>query len=224
MQESDIHTIWKCLYKGINALAKFPGLGRAMAGRRIQTLRENVLARYVAGLPDRRYWSAAIMPVLLKAGFKKILFVGCGSYTRHVHEEFESTGCECWTTDIVPDNAVWGNPRRHLVCDIADIRKHVPDAQFDAVLFNGVMGYGVTGAHMAAIAPALHASMHARGLLLIGWNTGLVEDPLTLPCVTDLFIHAGPRSLPARKTFTGCSHVYDWFSKSTPTAASPVSS
>ena len=166
-------------------------MGRVLENPRSQILRERVLARYVAGLPDRRYWNAAIMPTLLNAGFKRILFVGCGSYTRHVHEEFESAGCECWTADIVPGNAQWGNPRRHLVCDVADIRRHVPSAHFDAVLFNGVMGYGVTGAHMDRIAPVLADILRAGGLLLIGWNRGRVEDPLTLPAVTRLFRTGG---------------------------------
>lgn len=206
-----IHAIWKCLYKGLNAFAKLPGLGKAMESPRIQALREEVLDRYVAGLPDRRYWSATIMPALLNAGFKKILSVGCGTYTRHVHEEFEATGCECWTTDIVPDNARWGNPRRHLVCDIVDIRRQVPADHFDAVLFNGVMGYGVTGAHMDRIAPVLEDILHARGLLLAGWNRGLVEDPLTLMAITRLFQHGAGWALPARKDFAGSTHVFDVF-------------
>ncbi len=86
------------------------------------------------------------MPALLNAGLKKILFVGCGSYTCQVHGEFEATGYKCRTIDIVPDNAVWGNPRRHLSCDIADIRQHVLADPVDAVLFNRVMGYGITDA------------------------------------------------------------------------------
>ena len=207
-----MHIIWKCLYKCFNALEKIPGLRRAPLPR-MQTLREGVLSRYVAGLPDRRYWESAIMPALMGANFQRILFVGCGSYTRHVHERFESAGIECWTTDILPQNAAWGNPRRHLVCDIAAILEHVPARHFDAVLFNGVMGYGVTGAHMAAIAPVLHAILRKPGLLLIGWNHGLVEDPLSLESVTDLFDHAPGWSLPARKEFPGSTHVFDLFFK-----------
>ena len=108
-------------------------------------------------------------------------------------------------------DAQWGNARRHLVCDVADIREHLPVDKVDGVLFNGVMGYGVTGTHMIKIAPALHAVLRTNGLLLVGWNKGLVEDPLTLSCVTVLFGHCGACGLPARKEFVDSTHVFDVF-------------
>ncbi len=207
------HNLWKFLHKLLNATEKLPGPGGFMTRPRMLALREEILARYVAGLPDRRYWNTTIMPALLQAEFKRILFVGCGSYTRNVHRAFEARGVECWTSDIVPENAQWGNPDRHIICDIADIRAHVPKAHFDAVLFNGVMGYGVTGTHMKAIAPELAAILRPPALLLIGWNKGRVEDPHTLPWVTERFRLEGAWSLPARKEFRDSTHVFDVFIK-----------
>lgn len=207
------HNAWKFLHKLLNAVEKLPGLARPMTGPRMRALREKVLTRYVYGLPDRRYWAETIMPNLLNAGFERILFVGCEVYNAPVPEQFEAHGIECWTTDIIPENAVWGHPERHIVCDIADITGHFPESHFDAVLFNGVMGYGVTGAHMTTIAPALHAVLRAPGFLLIGWNKGLVEDPLTLPAVTSRFAHQQALGLPARKEFPDTTHVYDLFVK-----------
>ncbi len=210
-----IHNTWKLLHKLLNALEKVPGMRGLMTHPRVRAMREEILARYVAGLPDRQYWNATIMPALLKAGFKRILFVGCGSYTRDVHQAFESQGVECWTSDIIPENAQWGNPDRHITCDIAHIRAHVPEAHFDAILFNGVMGYGVTGTHMKTIAPVLATILRPPALLLIGWNKGLVEDPLTLPWVTERFRHEDAWSMPARKEFSASTHVFDLFFKET---------
>jgi hypothetical protein len=217
-----LHPLWQFLHKLLQAAGKVPGLGRWLEHPRGQALRDAVLARYVAGLPDRRYWDTDLMPTLVHAGFQTILFVGCEPYTRRVHEQFEQAGIECWTTDINPLNFAWGNPRHHLVADIADIRRHVPDNRFDAVLFNGVMGYGVTGAHMTTIAPALHAILRDGGLLLVGWNKGLVEDPLTLEAVTARFAHGPWHGLPARSEFSDSTHVYDLFTKAPLPPAPPA--
>lgn len=208
-----MHLFWKTIYKLFNAADRIPGVRRMLRTPGIRDLRERFFLRFVAGLPDRHYWEDTIMPALLGAGFQRILFVGCGSYTRHLHARFEAAGIECWTTDIMADNARWGNPGRHWVCDIADIRQHAPANHFDAVLFNGVMGYGVTGTDMDRIAPALEEILREGGLLLTGWNRGLVEDPLTLPAITSRFQHGEGWSLPARKEFSGSTHVFDVFTR-----------
>jgi hypothetical protein len=215
------HHGYRFAYKILNAIARIPGMAHLMAYPRVQALREAVLAGYVAGLPDRRYWESDIMPALLGAGLERVLFVGCGSYTRHIPAAFEARGIACWTTDIDAGNAAWGNPHRHIVCDIADIADHVPAAHFDAVLFNGVMGYGVTGRLMETIAPVLHSILRPPGFLLIGWNHGLVEDPCTLDCITRLFSHGCTLGLPERREFPASTHVFDWFMKIASTADRP---
>ena len=207
------HVIWKSAYKLFNAAEKLPGPARLLARPRLAALRDRVLTRYVTGLPDRRYWNETIMPALLSAGFERVLFVGCAVYTARIHQAFEQQGIACWTTDIVPENAAWGNPRHHLVADIACITDHVPAGHFDAILFNGVMGYGVTGEGMQAVAPALHTLLRPGGLLLIGWNQGLVEDPLTLPWVTRLFSPGHAVPLPARQGFKDSTHTFDVLSR-----------
>lgn len=207
------HNAWKFSHKLLNAIGKIPGLRLPMNSRALQALRLAVFNRYVIGMPDRRYLDDVIMPALGKAGTKRVLFVGCASYTRHNHAAFEAQGIECWTTDILPENAKWGHPQRHIIGDIAAIRGQVPAEHFDAVLFNGVMGYGVTGADMVAITPALHAILRPSGMLLIGWNRGLVEDPCALACVNRHFTHGNGMSLPDRNVIPDSTHVFDWFIK-----------
>ena len=69
------HNLWKFLHKLLNATEKLPGPGGFMTRPRMLALREEILARYVAGLPDRRYWNTTIMPALLQAEFKRILLL-----------------------------------------------------------------------------------------------------------------------------------------------------
>jgi hypothetical protein len=49
--------------------------------------------------------------------------------------------------------------------------------------------------------------------LLIGWNVGLVEDPLTLPWVTRLFTPGHTVPLPARHAFAASTHTFDVLSR-----------
>ena len=207
------HGVWKFLYKVGNFLERVPGLKQVVRSPTVLRVRNRVLVNFVNGLEDRRYWNKTEMPALLGAGFRRILFVGCEPYTAWVPRAFEERGVECWTTDILPANAGWGNPDRHIVADIAAIEAHPLPEHFDAVLFNGVMGYGVTGEMMTVIAPVLARLLPPNGFLLIGWNQGLVEDPLTLSAVTHLFNHQPWQGLPARKTFERSTHVFDHFIK-----------
>lgn len=210
------HVAWTLGYKAGNLLERGPGLKPFMRSPAVCRVRQRILVNFVNGLEDRRYWNQTEMPALLGAGFQRILFVGCEPYTAWIPGAFEECGVECWTTDILPENGVWGNPDRHIVADIAAIEAHPLPEHFDAVLFNGVMGYGVTGAMMVVIAPVLARLLPVDGLLLIGWNQGLVEDPLTLPAVTQRFAHRTWRELPARQMFVRSTHVFDHFIKRDP--------
>lgn len=207
---------WGGLYKSINLFAGTRGDPPNHAETFSQACRKVVFVRYVNTLPDRQYWQRVILPTVQTSGWNRLLFVGCEPYTNKVHEPIEQHGVECWTTDIVPENARWGNPQRHITADVAKIDEHFTDGYFDAILFNGVMGYGVDGELMKKVAPALERVLHDEGVLLIGWNQGNVEDPCTLNWVTALFEHKAMRDLPERMTFAKSTHVFDWFVKRDP--------
>lgn len=198
-------------YKGFNLLARLPG-GAWLLGRTpLRSLRNWVYLRYVRGMPDRVYMNDVILPALLESGFSRVLSVGCAEYTQEVPGRFEARGIECWTTDISPEEARWGHPERHLVGDVSGLAERLPASHFDAILFSGVMGYGVNAEHMPPIIEGFHRLLRPGGLLLAGWNVGLAIDPLTLECVTRRFEHAPALSMPARKEIERSTHVYDLF-------------
>lgn len=125
--------------------------------------------------------------------------------------------------DILPENAVFGSPAHHVIADILK-----PDGlfngQFDAILLNGVFGYGVDDlAAMEIALLSIHRLLHAGGALLIGWNRGLVPDPLTLGNCRRYFRHTSLFGLPQRISFNSYKsvfsrknrlvdlHCFDWF-------------
>lgn len=82
--------------------------------------------------------------------------------------------------------------------------------RFDAVLCNGVLGYGVDSAEdqreaLAAVAAVLKDD----GALLLGWNTDKIADPLNDAVMGGLFEPAVRWGLPTRLAVPGGAHIYD---------------
>jgi SAM-dependent methyltransferase len=163
-------------------------------------------------LPDRQYLEQVIFPWILAQNPGRVLFVGCESFTSHYRHMFEKPGREYWTLDILPEMAVWGSRQRHVVGDILTADARFDHGYFDTVVFNGVFGFGVdTIPDMNASLLALHTILKPGGLMVLGWNTDASVDPSTLPAICPAFepLTAGP--LPARVTFPGSTHVYDFY-------------
>jgi len=162
--------------------------------------------------PDRRFMEEEILPCFRSADVKRVLFVGCRWYTRGYGEWFSGTQKEYWTTDIERRSAAWGARNRHIVCDVRCIDRYVASHFFDVVILNGVFGFGLDdNISMNKSLVAIHHVLSANGLLLIGWNRGLVPDPSSLGDLPVLFDHKSVLSLPRRKEFKNSPHVYDFF-------------
>ena len=119
-----------------------------------------------------------------------MLFVGCRRYTQFYDRYFADAGTEYWTTDIDPESRRWGVKNRHVVCDIRHADAHFPAGHFDAVLLNGVFGFGVddvAGMNETIVAPVRMTK--PSGVLMIGWNDDLLDDPLELESVMTHFSH-----------------------------------
>jgi SAM-dependent methyltransferase len=151
-----------------------------------------------------------IFPCLKSADFSRILFIGCKWYTAHYKDFFRDTGIEYWTTDIDQSSSVWGAKNKHITCDVQELDKHFPLHSFDAVLSNGVFGWGVNDLEtMNHTVTAIERVLKQDGTLLVGWNPGMIPDPRNLTTIIDLFEHESKLSLPERKSFE--DHVYDFF-------------
>ena len=141
----------------------------------------------------------------------RILWVGCRRYTREYGAMLERNGGECWTTDIEIAHARWGRKGRHLTWDLIQIDRLIAAASFDAVLSNGVFGFGVDTreAQLAALR-AMWAILKPGGRLLLGWNTDRVEDPLTFDFVQGAFVADDPTGRGARVVVPEAKYVYDF--------------
>lgn len=170
-----------------------------------------VLDAIVASQSDRRYLRRAILPALARAGLPRLLFVGVRGYTRSYAEAIQRAGTEYWTCDIDPAAAPHGASGRHRTADARQLDAAFPPGFFDAVIMNGVFGWGVdTPDGMGHALAATHRVLTARGFLLLGWNSDRTPDPDTIPQI-GLFTAAGFAGLPTRKSFPDVTHVYGWY-------------
>ena len=127
-------------------------------GRRIHTPDRVVLEHFV--LP-----TFAADPTL-----RALLFVGCGRYTRHYTALFAPASERFRTIDIDPRRARYGNTG-HLVAPLQDVAEHLAPASVDAVVCNGVYGFGIYDRD--ELAEALRASytvLRPGGRFVLGWN------------------------------------------------------
>ncbi len=187
-------------------------LSRCIPAPVLQTLRARVLTRLVANLPDRVYLEQDILPCLAQQPWKRILFVGCEPYTQGYGRQFTKVAIEYWTTDIKPDSSAWGEPHRHRTGNVCELDRFFENQMFDAVLLNGVFGFGVNEIpKMDEAIRAIQNVLVPRGILLLGWNRELMRDPSELNSIQEGFEHRTYLPLPERKTFVDVTHIFDMF-------------
>lgn len=159
-------------------------------------------------LPDRKLLAETYLPAFAREG-GVILWVGCRKYTAADYAVLEREGATVWTTDIDPDAACWGRQSRHRTGDICEADTLFDDMSFDAVICNGVLGYGVDSVEQQQRAlAAMSAILRPNGRLLLGWNTDKIADPIEAGLTSLLFMpveFAGP----SRVRFRDVTHVYD---------------
>ena len=129
----------------------------------------------VAGRPvrrrsaDRQYLEHEVLPALARRDdVRRVLFVGCARYTRHYEAIF--TYADYWTIDGDPKRQRWG-ARRHIVDRLERLGRHRPEAYFDLIVCNGVLGWGLDARVDAEAAfSACHTALRPGGQLVVGWN------------------------------------------------------
>ena len=149
------------------------GLERVGLGRRFRPLDRRVLEDRVL-----RQLAAAASP-------QHILSVGVRAYTRH-HEALLAPH-RLSTIDIDPAVARHGSTLRHVVGSVCDADRHFAAESFDAVVMNGVFGWGLdTRADVDTALIALHHVLRPGGLLVIGWNDVALRRPFPLSSASAL--------------------------------------
>lgn len=141
----------------------------------------------------------------------RILWIGCRRYTKKYYGLLEKHGAQCFTLDNDPSVARWGRLGRHITGSVLDLRSLYPSQHFDAVLCNGILGWGVNSDDdQQAALEAMAAVTKPSGWLLLGWDTNKIADPLTK--ASRWFEHTNLPTLPARQIIDGYyTHVYDTF-------------
>ena len=173
-------------------------------------------ANDIRDLPDRRALAEIYLPALAARG-GRILWVGCRRYTSADYPVLERQGAEVWTTDIDPRAARWGRSGRHQTGDICEADQIFDDLRFDTIICNGVLGFGVDQPYDQERAlAAMAAILKPGGLLLLGWNTDKIADPLDLSIIGHFYETASFGATPSRMRFDAVTHVYDVLARAAP--------
>ncbi|GHB12679.1 class I SAM-dependent methyltransferase [Salinicola rhizosphaerae] len=125
------------------------------------------ILRYRYG--DRRLLEDVVLPALDRDDeVASVLLIGCAWYTRHYPDLLPGT--DVTTMEIDPAKAAFGGAQ-HIVANMADIVEHVAPESLDAIVCNGVLGWGLDQpeAVESAFAGAV-ACLKPGGLFLLGWN------------------------------------------------------
>lgn len=180
-------------------------------GKDANRKRRSAKAARIRALPDRRVMAESYVPALAAEG-GRILWIGCREYTLDDYAALEAGGGEVWTTDIDAAAERWGRNGRHRTGDVCEADGIFSDLRFDAVVCNGVLGYGVDSSEQQQRAlKALAAILRPSGRLLLGWNTDKISDPVAAGLTEAHFDPASLGDRPSRVRFDAATHVYDSF-------------
>lgn len=119
--------------------------------------------------PDRRMLEDTVLPSLAReSAGGRVLLVGCAWYTRHYPGLLGGT--EVLTMEIDPAKAAFGGTQ-HLVANMADIASHIAPESLDAIVCNGVLGWGLDApADVESAFSGAVGCLRPGGLILLGWN------------------------------------------------------
>ena len=160
--------------------------------------------------PDRVILRSILLPAF--SHHHPQLWIGCQRYTKSYYGELEQRGAICWTLDIDPDAARWGRRGSHVVGDLLKVDGLFAPRYFDAILCNGVFGFGINElADQQLAVRAMRGVIKPHGILLLGWDTDRIGDPVESGLLEPHFEHSGLPGIEARIEFETCTHVYDVF-------------
>ncbi len=163
---------------------------------------------------DRYILEEVIFPELRsRPDVRTILFVGCDAYTEHYPDLFDDR--DFITLDIDPSKEQYG-ARRHITDSLLNVESHVPSKSLDAVICNGVFGWGLNeAADIDGAAAACFRSLRVNGIFIVGWDDVAPWRPPPLDDLEAFRLFSPfvlpPFSQPVYPTFTDLRHVYSFY-------------
>jgi SAM-dependent methyltransferase len=128
-------------------------------------------------LPNRRVLEDTVLPGLAnEPGVHTVLFVGCRWYTKIYAAIFKRQ--QYWTIEIDPEQAKFGSQNHHIIDSYLNLSRHVEPGTFDAIVINGVFGWGIDAPAETEV--ALYETLRALrpgGLVIVGYNNTPENHP-----------------------------------------------
>jgi len=173
-----------------------------------------LLAGFSLPTKDRRLLEAVILPYFAnREDFTRILFVGCAWYTRRYRRLFPHK--QYSTLDADPAKSGWG--AEHHICDsLVRIASHFNDGTLDAILCNGVFGWGLNKKpEVEAAFQGCYQCLRRGGVFMLGWNDIPKRRPFPLESCESLNLFQPYRFEPldsnCHRTETRNKHVYSFY-------------
>ena len=127
--------------------------------------------------PDRNVLEQKILPYFIREKeFAKVLFAGCGSYTKHYEKWFKHKE-EYSTTDINPFKKLYG-AKKHIVDSYSHVGNYFPANYLDVIICHGIFGFGWN--EREDVEQGFAGSfkcLRDGGILVVGWR----DTPETKP-------------------------------------------
>jgi len=118
-------------------------------------------------------------------GIRRMLFVGCGTYTAHYQKLFFPRQ-DFWTIEPDPAAARHG-AQQHVIAPLEELERHFPENHFDLIICNGVFGWGLDRKEqLEAAFSQVHSRLRNDGHFLFGWDDVPRRTPVSLETISSL--------------------------------------
>ena len=163
---------------------------------------------------DRYLLEQVIFPALRRRpDFQRFLFVGCDEFTEDYPARFADR--RFVTIDVDPEKARFG-AREHIVDSFTNVAAHFGPASLDAVICNGVFGWGLDDpVEIDQAVDQTYNCLRPGGIFIVGWNDVGPWRPASFDDVEG-FARFAPLSLepfdtPVYRTLGPLRHVYNFY-------------
>jgi SAM-dependent methyltransferase len=148
-----------------------------------------------------------------RSEMRRILFVGCDRATRHYPRLFADR--EFATLDMDPGKARYG-AEKHVTATLDEVREHFEPGSLDAVICNGVIGWGLDDRdEIDSAVTQCYDCLRPGGIFIVGWNDREPWRPVDLDSIGAFARFAPftppPFPGPVYPTLGEMRHVYNFY-------------